>query len=102
MAALALRRRVGAAKRAGERRSAGFRGYGLIGVAQTEAWDYGVLTETWQKSEMRRTVVHVEVGDGDGVGSRREVATGPPLAPGPLDLARGVPAKAVGGSARPE
>ena len=35
-------------------------------------------------------------------GSRREVATGPPLAPGPLDLARGVPAKAVGGSARPE
>ena len=36
---------VGAAKRAGERRSAEFRGYGLIGVAQTEAWGYGVLTE---------------------------------------------------------
>jgi hypothetical protein len=45
VAALELRRRFGAAKRAGERRSAEFRGYGLIGVAQTEAWDSGVLTE---------------------------------------------------------
>ena len=42
--------------------------YGLIGLAQKEAWGSGVLTETWQKSEMRRTMVHVEVGGGDGVG----------------------------------
>ena len=45
---LALRRRVGAAKRTGERRSAGLRGYDLIGVTQTEAWGSRVLTETWQ------------------------------------------------------
>ena len=41
--------------------------YGLIGLAQKEAWGSGVLTETWQKSEMRCTMVHVEVGGGDVV-----------------------------------
>ena len=36
------------AKRTGERRSAGLRGYDLIGLTQTEAWGSRVLTETCQ------------------------------------------------------
>ena len=76
--------------------------YGLIGLVQKEAWGSGTLTETWQKSEMRRTMVHVEVGGGDGVGLAAGCRDGAALAPRLLDLARGVPAAAVGGSARPE
>jgi len=76
--------------------------YDLIGLVQKEAWRSGALTETWQS---RRCGARWSTSRSAAVmewGSRREVATGPPLAPGPLDLARGVPAKAVGGSARPE
>ena len=48
MAGLALRRRVSAAKRTGERHSAGLRGYDLIGLTQEEVWGSRVLTATWQ------------------------------------------------------
>jgi len=48
VAGLALRRRVSAAKRTGERHSAGLRGYDLIGLTQEEVWGSRVLTATWQ------------------------------------------------------